>query len=182
MEKIKEFAQLINQRNEIDHKIVKDYIGRPAEKGHIAEWIASKAFPITLNKKGNQSEYDGVFNSGSLKGKRVDIKYLAVNNRILDINNKLTSEVYLLVFTGPYEAAQSSKDKVRPFCISNIYLFNENELCRELKDNEVHVGIATSVRKKYWEENEIYPNNKENLDIELNREVIELFRCKNLLR
>ena len=180
MEKIKEFAQLINQRNEIDYKI-EDYIRWPAEKGHIAEWIASKAFPITLNNKGNQSEYDGVFNSGSLKGKRVDIKYLAVNNHIININNKLTSEVYLLVFTGPYEAAQSSRDKVRPFCISNIYLFNENELYMELKD-KVKVGIATSVRKKYWEENEIYPNNKENLDIELNREVVELFRCKNLLR
>ena len=177
MEQIKEFSELINQRNEIDHKIVK-YTRRPAEKGHIAEWVASKAFPINLNERGNQSEYDGIFNSGDLKGKYVDIKYHAVNNHIMNINSKLTSEVYLLVFTGPYESAQSSKGKDRPFCISNIYLFNENELYEKLK-NWVKISVATSVRKTYWEEKEIYPNNKENFDLELNREVIELFRCKN---
>lgn len=179
MEKIEEFSQLIHQRNEIDHKIVK-YIEWPAEKGHIAEWIASKVFPIELNGNSNQPEYDGVFNSGSLKGKFVDIKYHAVNNHLLNINSKLTNDVYLLVFTGPYETAQSSRDKDRPFCISNIYLFNENELYMELKDR-VKISVATSVKKKYWDENEIYPNSKKNLDIELNREAIELFRCKNTL-
>ena len=40
MEPLQQLAELIRQRNRIDDAIA-DIIGRPAEKGHISEYIAA---------------------------------------------------------------------------------------------------------------------------------------------
>jgi hypothetical protein len=47
MDNLKELANLIEKRNEIDRKIA-DIIQRPAIPGHIGEFIASRVFDIQL--------------------------------------------------------------------------------------------------------------------------------------
>jgi hypothetical protein len=158
-------AELIKRRNEIDKRI-SEIIDRPAEKGHISEYIASQLFPIKLNKSRSKSGYDGIFTDGDLSGKKVDIKFYAKNEHSIDLNSKVDRDTYLLVFTGPYQPASSSKGKVRPFHIDKIYLFNEMELCDKLA-NRVKIGTATSVKSEYWNGKEIYPENQLNIDLKL---------------
>ncbi len=162
---LEELAELMGKRNKVDERI-SEIIDRPAEKGHIFEYIASQIFPIKLNDSASKEGYDGTFDDGALKDKKVDVKYHAKNDHLLDLNNKANNETFLLVFTGPGEAASSSKGKVSPLRIDKIYLFNEKELCEQLA-GKVKVGTATSVRSEYWEGKEIYPENKLNIDLKL---------------
>lgn len=94
-----------------------------------------------------------MFTGGDLKGKRVDVKFYTVNDRRIDLNPNVGEDVYLLVFTGSYDPSGSSRGKERPLLMTNVYLFNERELCNSLK--EKHVGVASSVRAEYWEKAEI---------------------------
>ena len=160
-----ELAELIGKRNEIEKRMSK-IIDRPAEKGHIFEYIASQLFPIKLNGSAAKGGDDGIFTDGDLNGKKVDIKYYAINEHSIDLNPKVDQDTYLLIFTGPYQPASSSKGKARPLRIDRIYMFNEKELCDQLGYN-VKIGIATSVRSEYWNGNEIYPENKLNIDLKL---------------
>lgn len=175
MDSIGKIADLLKDRNKIDQQIT-GIIGRPAEKGHISEWIASKVFPIELNRNKNEKGYDGIFSEGSLKGKKVDIKYYTVNQHQIDLNPEISEDVYLLVFTGPYRSAAASEKQNRPFCISNIYIFNERELCDKLKSG-VKVGKATSVKEKYWGRGEIYPGDKLDFGLCMKSEVLSFFCC-----
>ncbi len=160
-----ELAELIRKRNEIEGRISK-IIDRPAEKGHIFEYIASQLFPIKLNKSASKGGYDGIFTDGDLNGKKVDIKYYAINQHLIDLNPEVDRDTYLLIFTGPYQPASSSKGKARPLRIDRIYLFNEKELCDQLF-NRVKIGVATSVKPEYWNGKEIYPENQSNIDLKL---------------
>ena len=178
MDSIGKLADLLKDRNRIDQQIV-NIIRRPAEKSHIAEWIASRVFLIDLNGNKNEKGYDGIFTEGSLKGKKVDIKYYAVNQHQIDVNQEVSEDVYLLVFTGPYRPASSSEDQHRPFCISNIYLFNEKVLCDDLGKRDVKVSKATSVRKELWDNHELYPENQLGYDLSMKNEFLSLFHCGN---
>lgn len=162
---IEELGELIGKRNGIEEKI-SEIIDRPAEKGHIFEYIASQLFPIKLNKSASKGGYDGIFTGGDLNGKKVDIKFHAINGHLINLNPKVDRDTYLLIFTGPYESVSSSKGKTRPLCIDKIYLFNEKDICDQL-DNRVKVGIATSVKSEYWNGKEIYPENQLNIDLKL---------------
>ena len=160
-----ELAELIGKRNEIEKRMSK-IIDRPAEKGHIFEYMASQLFPIKLNKSASKGGYDGIFTDGDLNGKKVDIKYYAINQHLIDMNPEVDRDTYLLIFTGPYQPALSSKGKARPLRIDRIYLFNEKELCDQLV-NRVKIGVATSVKSEYWNGKEIYPKNQLNIDLKL---------------
>jgi hypothetical protein len=174
MGNVESLVSLLKERNQIDRRITQ-IIQRPAEKGHIAEWIASKIFPIELNNESNKEGYDGVFTDGELKGKKVDVKFYAANEHIIDLNPNIKEEIYLLVFTGPYRAAGSSKNKERPFCIKNVYLFNELELCNSLKENGIKLSVATSVRKEYWEKSQVYPKDNLGFNLGMKSNLIKLF-------
>lgn len=169
--KLDDLAELIVKRNIIDGNISK-IIDRPAEKGHIFEYIASQLFPIKLNKSASKGGDDGIFTDGDLNGKKVDIKFYAINEHLIDLNPKVDRDTYLLIFTGPYESASSSKGKTRLMRIDNIYLFNEMELCDQL-NGKVKIGTATSIRSEYWERNEIYPKNQWNIDLKLKVKELE---------
>ena len=58
-----------------------------------------------------------------------------------------------------------------------VYLFNAKKLIEELKRAGVKIGVATSVRKKLWDEAEIYPEqrNKELILTGKQRELLRLF-------
>ena len=63
--------------------------------------------------------------------------------------------------TGEHSPPKSSKGKERPWVILYVYLFNAKKLIEELKRAGVKMGVATSVRKKLWDEAEIYPEHKQ---------------------
>ena len=167
-----ELAQLMRKRNEIDNYI-SNIINRPSEKWHIFEYIAYKLFPIKLNESASEGGHDGIFTDGDLIGKKVDIKYYAINNHLIDLNPQVDKDTYLLIFTGPYEPALSSKGKTRPMHIDKIHLFNEKMLCDQL-NNRVKVGIATRVKSEYWEGKEIYPENQWNINLKLKIDELKL--------
>jgi len=157
---LQELAKCICDRNKIEERITK-IISRPAEKGHIGEFIASKLFEIKLHQSAAYKGSDGKFANGILGGKTVNIKYYGKQEGILDINTKHPADYYL-VLTGPKRAATTSFGMERPFVIELIYLFDYAYLVNALNNRGVKIGVATSVAKQYWQEAQIYPesNNK----------------------
>ena len=64
--------------------------------------------------------------------------------------------------------------------ISRVYLFNAKELIKELEERDLKIGIATSVRKKFWKDAEIYPKqrNKELILTEEQRKLLDIFNFR----
>jgi hypothetical protein len=176
MDDLIHLAELIKQRNQTEIEIT-SLIQRPAQIGHIGEYIASKIFDIQLFESATHKSSDGIINSGVLAGQTVDIKWYAKLECFLDINQKGLPDIYL-VLTGPAGAAVSSRGKSRPWLIEGVYLFDALELLEALKFRGVKIGVATSVSKQYWDEAEIYPNptNKRYIMTENQRNSLALFR------
>ena len=96
-------ANLIHNRNKIAEEISL-IIDRPAQIGHIGEFIASKIFQITLAESASEKAIDGYFSSGTLQGKSVNIKWYAKRENMLDITPDALPDYYL-VMTGPKSPA-----------------------------------------------------------------------------
>jgi hypothetical protein len=146
MEELEELANLIRTRNSIDEKI-SAVIGRPAEKGHVGEYIARMIFGIKENVSATQKGHDGIFLQGPLAGKTVNVKFYGKLEGILDLQPKYTPDYYL-VLTGTKSVASSSRGKTRPWTIESIFLFDSKELHSTLEKRGVKIGTATSVRKE----------------------------------
>ena len=159
---LEKLAELISERNRIS-KAISNLIGRPALPRHIGEYIASKIFYIELEKSATSKGIDGRFTERPLKEKTVNIKLYGKREGFLDISLGNLADYYL-VLTGPKSEPTSSRGTSRPLVISNVYLFNMEELLKELRRRKVKIGIATSVASRYWKEAEIYPGN-------MNREI-----------
>ena len=170
LDSLKELSQLLKERNAIDDQIA-NIINRPALNGHIGEYIASSIFDIKLHEEANHGGSDGIFSSGILKGKSVNIKYYSKEEHLLDINMKDSPDFYL-VLTGVKSIAASSKGKTRPFVISSAFLFDAEKLLNTLVARKVKIGVATSVISSMWEEACIYP--KENDALPLDNRVKQL--------
>lgn len=155
MNTIIELAQLLKTKNEIDD-LIAGKINRPALTGHIGEYIASRIFDIKLCDSATNPAIDGVFISGELKGKSVNIKYYSKEEHLLDITPKLLPDYYL-VMTGPKENASHSKGKTRPFVIKSVFLFDAMQLVEILANRKVKIGVATSVISSLWEDAKIFP-------------------------
>ena len=156
-------ACLVHERNEISEEIA-GIIGRPALNGHIGEFIASKIFRIKLEASATSKGIDGFFIEGSLKGKSVNVKLYGKKENIMDISAGTIADYYL-VLAGEDGDLSSSKGKTRPLIISQVFLFNMRKLMPVLRERGVRIGIATSVRKKDWNEAMIYP-------VQRNREIV----------
>lgn len=161
MTELEELSKLLQKRNDIDSQISR-IIGRPAEKGHLGEYIASQIFDIKLNTSATSKGSDGVFRGSVLSGMQVNIKFYAKREGILDVNTTTSPPDYYLVLTGPKSPTASSRNSVRPWIIESVYLFNHHSLVEKLRMKGIVIGIATSVSKEYWEDAEVYPvnNNK----------------------
>ena len=146
-------SALIKERNSIEEKIAK-IIGRPAERGHIGEFVAAEIFDIELHESATHKGSDGIFRRGSLAGRTVNIKSYGKRESILDMKRESPPDFYL-VLTGPKTAAASSRGATRPWVISSVFLFDHHELVSRLK---VKIGTATSVKRHFWDEAEIYPS------------------------
>jgi len=157
---LEHLAELIKQRNAIALQIT-DIIGRPAQIGHIGEHIAAEIFGIELAESVVHKGSDGVFRSGPLAGRSVNIKWYAKKENILDIREDALPDYYL-VMTGPQTEVMTSRGEARLWCIEFVFLFDVQSLLPALKARGVQIGLATSVAKETWNRAKIYPaqNNK----------------------
>jgi len=173
-EELTELARLIRTRNSIDREIAK-IVGRPALTGHIGEYIAARVFGIELHRSASAKGSDGVFKTGPLVGKTVNVKWYASSDNLLDLNPSGGADYYL-VLTGPSTHGGSSRGTERPWTIDSAYLFERAELMNKLRERGVKVGVATSVRNEAWEAAEIYPRSKGILQLNgEQRQLLELF-------
>lgn len=149
-------SDLITKKNEIENEIAA-IIHRPALIGHTGEFIASIIFDIQLMESASHRAIDGHFRSGLLAGKSVNIKWYGKQERLLDITPNVIPDFYL-VMTGPKSSLVSSRDRVRPWCIEFVYIFQTIDLCNQLSARNSKMGIATSIVKNLWDQAEIFPN------------------------
>ncbi len=178
MDNLKQLARLIDNRNQIEREITA-LIDRPAAIGHIGEYIASHVFKIALEESASHKSSDGYFCDGPLKGHSVNIKWYAFQEGILDITPEFLPDYYL-VFTGMKSGATTSHERIRPWTIEKVFLFEANSLANELKKIGVKIGIATSVKQHLWEKAEIYPLDQNKL-LHLSQaqyDALTLFRMK----
>ena len=152
---LEQLAKIIKRKNTIDDE-VSAIVERPALIGHVGEYIASKVFDIKLEESASHKAIDGIFRKGKIAGKTVNIKWYGKLERVLDITLETLPDFYL-VLTGPKTVATSSRGLTRPWIIAHVFLFDANELVRDLQERNVKIRTATSVASKFWEAAEIYP-------------------------
>ncbi|HVB64345.1 MAG TPA: hypothetical protein VNE17_06410, partial [Nitrolancea sp.] len=155
MNKLTLLADMLKQRQLIDHQIT-TLINRPAQVGHVGEFIAAAIFDIELEMAANNKAYDGRFKSGSLSGASVNVKWYTRDENLLDISVGADLDFYL-VLAGPKKMAGSPLGVGRPWVIESVYLIDAPYLIRSLVAAGKKIGIATSVRQKYWCEAKIFP-------------------------
>ena len=154
MEDLARLAELITAKNAID-TIIATQIGRPAEKGHVGEYIAARIFGIMLEPNAAHKASDGYFTTGPLAGKAVNIKWYAKQEGVLDITPAALPDYYL-VLAGPKPAAKQKR--LRPWVITLVYLFEAKPLVVALEGRKI--GIATGVRRELWTQAELYPEQR----------------------
>lgn len=154
MDELPRLAGLIRRRNSLEYEITA-IIGRPAAIGHIGEYIASRIFNISLEKSASFKSIDGRFLDGPLESRSVNIKWYAKLEGVLDITPDALPDYYL-VMTGP-KSNVTSYDRVRPWTIDYVFLFDAHNLVGELIQRNTKIGIATSIRNVLWKNAEIFP-------------------------
>ena len=179
MEDLQRLAFLIKQWNAVGTEIAA-IIGRPAQPGHIGEFVAAAIFDVDLLESASHKGIDGHFTGGSLVGRSVNIKYSAKNDGLLNITLDNPPDYYL-VLAGPKTPPISSRGTTRPWTISSVFLFNGSDLVGQLNERGVKIGVATSVANHLWHDAEIYPsqNNKVLKLTETQRTMIELLGNSN---
>ena len=150
-----ELADLLRRRNEIDGDIA-SLIGRPAERGHIGEFVAAHIFDIRLADSATSRALDGWFTDGPLAGRSVNVKFYGRHEGLLDASPRGTVDYYL-VLCGPRTPAQSSRGTSRPLIVSQVFLLESEGLHDAWEARGVRVGVASSVRRDVWAAAEIYP-------------------------
>ena len=155
MDDLAQLADLVRKRNALEREITA-LIGRPAQIGHIGEYIASKIFDIDLKESASFKGIDGYFRGGALKGCSVNIKWYALHEGLLDLTDAPPD--YYLVLTGTKSSAMTSRGRIRPWTIDTVFLFEAVPLFAHLKTRGVQMGIACSVIASMWQAAEIFPN------------------------
>jgi len=170
-------AGLIQEKNTIDREIAV-LIGRPANLGHVGEYIAAAVFGIALEDSAAHKGSDGRFVEGPLAGRTVNIKWYTQHGGLLDMTPEALPDFYL-VLTGPKSSPISSRGAVHPWVIESVFLFDARELLTALRARGVKTGIATSVAGKLWIAAEIYPvqRNQGLLLSDEQRRLLDLFRA-----
>lgn len=153
--KLIDLASLLAERNAVDATIAA-IIGRPAQVGHLGEYVAGEIFGIQLEASAVQAGYDGRFRDGPLAGKTVNIKMYGKREGLLDINEKNVPDFYL-VLAGPKSSQLTSKGSTRPFVIKEVFLFDAPALIERVRERGVKIGVATSVISSEWEAALIFP-------------------------
>lgn len=162
---------LIRLRNMVEQEMAM-VLGRPASPGNLGEFIASRVFDIDLAPSGVNPGHDGAFRTGPLAGATVNVKLYSEDAGLLDISSHPAD--YYLVLTGPRPATKSGVRSL-PRRIDAVYLFDIAALRAELEVRGVGIGVATSVRKMYWQHARVYPP-QEDAPMELSERQMALLR------
>jgi hypothetical protein len=152
-------SRLISTINGVS-KDIASVIGRPAQIGHLGEFIASHVFDIELERSASNKGFDGRFRSGTLAGNSVNVKWYAKSEAAIDVSIDCRPDYYL-VLTGPTGWSQSSRGMDRPWLIEDVYLFEATSLVAALVQRGCKIGVATSVARAYWDSARIYPASSE---------------------
>jgi hypothetical protein len=173
-EPMAQIAQLLRERNAIDAEIAA-ITHRPMTSGHLGEWIAAQISDIQLEQSAVAGGIDGIFRSGPLQSRTVNIKWYLKREGLLDISESARLDYYL-VLTGPPAAAALSRGATRPWQIDAVFLFDARQLCAEQIERGVKRGTASSVIKRQWAAAEIYPAPNSALPISSRQaELLQLF-------
>ena len=81
-------------------------------------------FDVELDKSASAAAWDGHFRSGPLQWRSVNVNWYLQREGILDLTSLLMPDEYLMR-TGPTSAATTSYGGTRPWCIDNVYLFDD---------------------------------------------------------
>ena len=154
MDDLIQLADLVRKRNALERQITA-LIGRPAQIGHIGEYIASRIFGIELKESASFKSIDGHFRDGVLKGCSVNIKWYALREGLLDLTD--VPPDYYLVLTGSKSSVMRSRGRVRPWTIDGVFLFEALPLFAHLRTRGVQLGVACSVIESTWQAAEVYP-------------------------
>ena len=149
-------AELIRRKNEIDNEIAR-LVNRPAQLGHVGEFIAARVFGIGLYSSATHAHSDGEFVDGPLAGKTVNVKWYLKREGVVDLTPDCACDFHL-VMTGPHSPAARTAGATRPWIITAVYLFDTQQLLADQRARGVQVGVASSVREAQWQAAEIYPN------------------------
>jgi hypothetical protein len=160
-EPLTQIARLLHERNWIDARIA-EIVDRPMTAGHLAEWIAAQLFAIRLAADARHPGYDGRFTEGKLAGKTVNVKWYSKREGLLDLLASNGPDYYL-VFTGPPAAALTSRGTTRPWCITDIFLFDAVKVVQEQRERGVGAGTAASITSGQWTDAEVYPGRRSEL-------------------
>ena len=148
-------ADLLCRYNEIGDAIA-GVIGRPAERGHVGEYIAAHIFDIALERSARKRARDGRFKTGALAGHSVNVKWYGKQEGVLDLQARGAPDYYLAL-TGPAGSAISSRGATRPWVIQSVYLFEARRLLEDLRARGVRIRTGSSVRQAVWAAAEVYP-------------------------
>jgi len=158
MKPLDTLSALVLEHNKIAEQIT-HVIGRPAQLGHVGEYLASSLFDVELAPAANNRLVDGHFRGGLLKGRSVDVKMYPVRENVLDMHETAIPD-FFLVFAGPKGSAVSSKKKGRPWVIDGIYLFDAAAISAMLRAAGRRPGTGTSVAQSHWDVAEVYPRHE----------------------
>ena len=92
MHDLTKLAQLIKQRNLLEEEITA-VIGRPAQIGHLGEYIAAQIFDIQLEESAVAKGIDGYFQSSPIKNRSVNIKWYAKQEGIPGDNTQIIARL-----------------------------------------------------------------------------------------
>lgn len=152
---LERLADLLRRHNAIGDEIAR-VIGRPAERGHVGEYVASRIFGIALEKSARKRARDGKFMAGALAGHTVNVKWYGKQEGVLDLHARSAPDYYLAL-TGAVGAAASSRGAMRPWVIRSVYLFDAPRLLEDLRARGVRIRRGSSVRHALWWAAEVYP-------------------------
>jgi hypothetical protein len=156
---LRALSALLRVRHAIDDEIAA-LIGTTPTPGHVGEAVAAAVFDIELAASG----VNPVFRSGPLAGRTVNVKAYAERTGLLDISPHPCD--WYLVLMGPPRAS-SEKGRSLPFRVEQVFLFDIVALRASLVAAGVGVGIASSVRKAFWEAARLYPQAASGLPLTL---------------
>lgn len=152
---LKRLAHLLHRYNAIGDAIA-GVIGRPAERGHVGEYIAAHIFDIALERSARKRAYDGRFRAGALAGHTVNVKWYGKQEGVLDLHARGAPNYYLAL-TGLAGSAASSRGATRPWVIESVYLFEARPLLEDLRARGVKIRTGSSVKQALWTAAEVYP-------------------------
>jgi hypothetical protein len=142
-------AGLLRERAVIGDRI-SEIIKKAPHPGRIGEFIAARVFDIELHPHAAHPGSDGVFRSGPLAGRSVNVKFYSRWDGQLEVRAHHAPD-YILVLTRPAAKAGDTGPTSRCL-IASAFLFEYAALIAA----GVKPVVAASVREALWEEARIY--------------------------